>query len=237
MEKIISIKNLFKFYGKVTALNDLTLNIENGKIIGLLGPNGSGKTALIKILMGLQQKNKGEVKIFGLEPGPETKSMISFLPDQVTFNQEERISDTLDFYEDFFEDFDRKKATDMLNSLGLNENKKIKECSKGMQEKLMLSLCLSRRAKIYILDEPLGAVDPATREYILQTIMSKYNQEATLIISTHLIQDVEPILTDFIFIKEGSIVRTGNVKKYIEENDETIDALFRKEFKHVFEIT
>lgn len=188
---MIELTNLEKRYGKKEALAGIDLTIGRGKIIGLLGPNGSGKTTLIKLLNGLLQPTTGEVKINGKTPGVDSKKIISYLPDKMYFADWMKISDLMDFFEDFYEDFDRKKAEGMCETLKINTNTKIKSLSKGNKEKVQLALVMSRKAELYLLDEPIAGVDPAARDFILDTILNNYNEEGTVIISTHLIADVE----------------------------------------------
>jgi len=202
----IEIRNLTKTFGDLTALDNVTVSLEQGQIVGLLGPNGSGKTTLIKILNGLLQPTSGSVTINGKAPGVETKRMVAYLPDRNALPDYMTASQLMDIYEDFFEDFDRLKAESMLDDLGVNRNQTMKKMSKGTKEKLQLCLVMARQADVYLLDEPIGGVDPATRDYILRTIISNYNENAVVLISTHLIADVESVLDDVVFIKDGRVV-------------------------------
>ena len=209
--------------------NNLTL--ESGRIIGLLGPNGSGKTTLIKLLNGLLTPSEGELYVNQTPIGIETKKIISYLPDQTYLNDSMRIREIIRFFKDFYEDFDETKAYDMLKKLNIEPTAKLKTMSKGTKEKVQLILIMSRRAKLYVLDEPIAGVDPAARDYILNTILNNYAEDATIIISTHLISDIENILDEVIFIKDGQISLTSSVDKIREENGKSVDALFREVFK------
>ena len=205
---LIEIKNLYKSYDKKEALSNVNLNITSGKIIGLLGKNGAGKSTLIKIINDLLTPTKGEVLVKGKKIGVESKKVISYLPERTYLNKQMKVSEVLEYFKDFYEDFDNKKALKLLKDLKLDVNESLSKMSKGMQEKVQLVLVMSRKADIYILDEPLGGVDPATRDYILDTILSNFNENASVIISTHLISDIERILDEVIFIDNGrSIVK------------------------------
>lgn len=232
-ETVVSVKELFKDYGKLMALNGVDLTLTSGKIVGLLGPNGSGKTTLIKILSGLLTPTYGEAKICGKEIGEETKAVVSYLPERPYFGSWMRVEQCLDFFGDFYADFDRELAEKMLIDLEIDKTKKLRTLSKGTREKVQLILVMSRRAKLYLLDEPIAGVDPAARDYILETIISAYNREATVVISTHLISDIENVLDEYIFIKQGNIVEHGCAKGYEEKNGETLDMHFREVFKYV----
>lgn len=227
---LVSCKNVTKQYGNKTALNNISLEIEPGKIIGLLGPNGSGKTTLIKILSGLLTINNGEVIISGNPVGPKTKKVVSYLPERTYINPHLSVKDMIDFFADFYSDFDAQRAYDMLTRLSINYNDKIKSMSKGTREKVQLILVMSRKAELYLLDEPIGGVDPAARDYILNTIITNYDEKASVIISTHLISDIENILDDVIFIKNGEIVLHSSPDEIREQNSKTIDGLFREVF-------
>lgn len=228
---IIEISGLTKRYGNFTALRDINLNLEAGKIIGLLGPNGSGKTTMIKILTGLLKNYVGDVCVNGNKIGHITKSDISYLPDRSIFGSWMKVKDAIDLYEDFFSDFDKEKSETMLKTLNIDLGLRIKNMSKGMQERLLLVLVMSRNAKLYILDEPIAAVDPATRDYILDTILNNYGNDSTILISTHLIQDVEKIFDTVIFLKEGEIERYGDAEELRSKNGCSINNLFREVFK------
>ena len=227
----IEINNLTKNFGDLTALDDVTVSLEQGQIVGLLGPNGSGKTTLIKILNGLLQPTSGSVTINGHAPGVETKKVVAYLPDRNALPDYMTASQLMDIYEDFFEDFDRLKAEAMVDDLGINRKQTMKKMSKGTKEKLQLCLVMARQAEVYLLDEPIGGVDPATRDYILRTIISNYNEDAVVLISTHLIADVETVLDDVVFLKEGRIVLHKAADEIREEKGESVDKLFREVFK------
>ena len=196
MRDLIECRNLQKNYGKKEVLKDINLHIQKGKIRGLLGPNGSGKTTLMKLMNGLLQPTQGEVLIGGMEPGEETKSIVSYLPDKMYFADWMKVKDLMEFFQDFYADFDRERAENMCASLGIPQNEKIKSLSKGTKEKVQLILVMCRKARVYLLDEPIAGVDPAARDYILDTILTNYNPEGTVIISTHLISDIEKILDE-----------------------------------------
>ena len=227
----IEINNLTKNFGDLTALDDVTVSLEQGQIVGLLGPNGSGKTTLIKILNGLLQPTSGSVTINGSAPGVETKKVVAYLPDRNALPDYMTASQLMDIYEDFFEDFDRLKAEAMIDELGINSKQAMKKLSMGTKEKLQLCLVMARQAEVYLLDEPIGGVDPATRDYILRTIISNYNENAVVLISTHLIADVESVLDDVVFIKEGRVVLHKAADEIREEKGESVDKLFREVFK------
>lgn len=230
MEALVSCTHLTKTYGKTEALTDVNLTLEPGHIIGLLGPNGSGKTTLLKLLNGLLQPTEGELLINGEKPGPASKAVISYLPDKMYFADWMKVSDLMDFFEDFYADFDRIKAENMCQSLGISLNDKMKKLSKGNKEKVQLILVMSRQAQLYLLDEPIAGVDPAARDYILDTILNNYNEEGTVVISTHLIADIERILDEVIFIQNGRILQHTMVDDLREESGQSIDGLFRTMF-------
>ncbi len=227
---ILECENLSKNYGSVKALDNLTLKIESGKIVGLLGPNGHGKTTLIKTLSGLLSKDKGKVLIDGKKIGVGTKKIVSYLPERSYLSPEMKIKEVVNFFQEFYEDFDAKKADAMLGELGLDKERKLKSLSKGNREKVQLIMVMSRKAKLYLLDEPMGGVDPAARDYILRTIISNYSEDATVIISTHLIQDVEQILDEVVFLKEGKVMLHSDVDELRMEKEKSVDALFREVF-------
>ncbi|MCR2033538.1 ABC transporter ATP-binding protein [Anaerofustis stercorihominis] len=231
MSNLIEIKNLFKEYNEILALNNVTLSIPKGKIVGLLGPNGSGKTTLIKLMNKLLVPSGGEIMIDGMKPGIETKEIISYLPDKSYLNEWMRVDELMDFFEDFYNDFNKKKAYKMLESLKINPTDKLKTMSKGTKEKVQLILVMSREARVYLLDEPIGGVDPASRDYILNTIINNYSEDSTVIISTHLISDIEKVLDEVIFLKNGQVVLNGDADKIREEKGMSIDNLFREEFR------
>ena len=231
MAIILETKALKKTYGNVTALQAVDIRIESGKIIGLLGPNGSGKTTLIKLANALLVPTSGEILVNGEKPGPETKSIVAYLPDKNYLNDWMKVSDLVKFFKDFYEDFDQEAAFKMLSNLNIEPNVKLKTLSKGNKEKVQLILVMSRKAKLYLLDEPIAGVDPAARDYILNTILTNYNPEASVIISTHLISDVEQVLDEVIFINNGFVVRHSTVDSIREEMGMSVDALFREEFR------
>ncbi len=230
MEELIRCRGLSKKYGKVLGLEDLSLSIPAGKIVGILGPNGSGKTTLIKMLSGLLVPEAGEVLIDGKPVGTESKAVVSYLPERPYFSDAMRISEVVDFFEEFYRDFRRETAERMLQTLGLDFDKKISALSKGNREKVQLVLVMSREAKVYLLDEPMGGVDPAARDFILKTILTNYNEDASVLISTHLISDVENVLDDVIFIKQGRLALYKSVDEIRMEKNKSVDALFREVF-------
>lgn len=231
MENMVEFKNVHKSYVNKEVLKGVNLNIPKGKIVGLLGPNGSGKTTMIKLMNGLLQADEGSVEIKGMKPSVETKKIVSYLPERTYLNDWMKVKDMLEFFKDFYEDFDMEKADRMIESLKIDKNEKLKTMSKGTKEKVQLILVMSRKAELYILDEPIGGVDPAARSYILDTILTNYNENSTLLIATHLISEIETICDDVIFISKGEIVLQGNVDEIREEKEKSIDALFREEFK------
>lgn len=231
MDNILECKNLTKSFGSKVALNNLNLTIGRGRIVGLLGPNASGKTTLIKLCNELLTPTSGELLIAGMKPGIETKKIVSYLPERTYLNDWMKVSQIIDFFKDFYSDFNADKANDMLKKLNINPQDKIKTMSKGTKEKVQLILVMSREADLYLLDEPIGGVDPAARDYILDTILNNYNENATVIISTHLIADIEKILDEVIFIKEGQVLLTKTVDEIREENGKSVDLLFREVFR------
>ena len=228
---VLKATGLVKNYGGTRALDGLELELPQGKIVGLLGPNGSGKTTFLKIAAGLLIPSAGEVTVCGRKIGPETKAVVSYLPDKTYLNRQQRICEILDFFQDFYADFDRTRAEEMLSVLHIDPNAKLKTLSKGNQEKVQLVLVMSRRARLYLLDEPIGGVDPATRDYILHTIIGNYDPEASVVISTHLIADVEQVLDQVIFISQGQIVLQKSVDEIREEQGKSVDQMFREVFK------
>ena len=228
---IIEINGLTKNFGSLTALDDISISLEPGRIVGLLGPNGSGKTTLIKILNGLLQPTSGSVSIKGNAPGIETKKIVAYLPDRNALPDYMNAKQLMEMYADFFEDFDSAGAAAMIEDLGIDMEQTMKKMSKGTREKLQLCLVMARKAEVYLLDEPIGGVDPATRDYILRTIISNYNENAVVLISTHLISDIESVLDEVIFIREGRIVMSGAADEIREEKGESIDELFREVFR------
>lgn len=229
--ELLECRHLSKKYGNKEVLKDINLKIPKGKIIGLLGKNGMGKTTLIKLANDLLTPSEGEILINGKKPGVESKKIISYLPERTYLDKTMKVSQVLKFFEEFYEDFDLKKAQKLLQDLSIEEDLKISKMSKGMQEKLQLVLVISRSCELYILDEPLGGVDPATRDYILDTILSNFNEGASLIISTHLISDIERILDEVIFIDKGKIMLTSDTDTLREKEKCSIDEIFRRMFK------
>lgn len=231
MTPILESKALLKRYGHKEALSAVDLQICPGRIVGLLGPNGSGKTTLIKIASGLLTATGGTLTIGGKAPGVETKELVSYLPDRPYLNDWMRVGDILSFFSDFYSNFNRDKAVDMLSRLNIGLNDRLKSMSKGTKEKVQLILVMSREASLYLLDEPIGGVDPAARDYILNTIISNYSENAAVLISTHLIADVERVLDDVIFLANGKIAMTSSVDEIREERGMSVDALFREVYK------
>ena len=228
---ILECRALSKSYGAKAALSGVDLTIEPGRIVGLLGPNGSGKTTLIKLANGLLTPTSGEILIDGKKPSRATKAIVSYLPDRSTLPGWMTIAQALDYYGDFYADFRRGVAEQMLMNLGLDRTQKIKTLSKGMREKTQLILTMSREAKLYLLDEPIGGVDPATRDYILRTIISNYSEDAAVIISTHLIADVEQVLDEVVFLREGQVMLHESVEQIRDEKCKSVDELFREVFR------
>ena len=228
---ILECKNLTKRFGATAALQDVSLEITPGRIIGLLGPNGSGKTTLLKLANGLLTPDGGTLTIDGMAPGVETKKIVSYLPEKSYLSGWMNVRQLLGYFSDFYADFQSQRALEMLARLGIDPKQRIKTMSKGTQEKVQLILVMSRAAKLYLLDEPIGGVDPATRDYILNTIISNYDPAASVIISTHLIADVEQILDEVIFIHRGKVVLQSSVDAIRQEKGCSVDALFREEFK------
>ena len=230
MSDILEVKHLTKNYGNITALSDVTFSLEGGKIVGLLGSNGSGKTTLLKMIAGILQPTSGSVTVNGMEIGTETKKIVSYLPERTYLYSWMRTRDIIDYFEDFYEDFDKETALRMLKSLGVNENAKLKTLSKGTREKVQLVLVMSRKAKVYLLDEPIAGVDPVAREFILETILSNRAPDSTILISTHLIADIETVLDRFIFIRNGELLMMQDVDK-VKESGKTVDGLFREVYR------
>ena len=228
---ILECKNLSKRYGKKTALEGVNLSIEPGRVVGLLGPNGSGKTTLIKLINGLLTPSAGEVLIGGQKPGPLTKAAVAYLPDRDYLADWMTVQQQIRLFQDFYPDFDADKAMEMLLRLNVDPNQKFKALSKGTREKVQLILVMSRKAQLYLLDEPIGGVDPATRDYILDTIIRNYNPEAAVVISTHLIADVEQVLDEAIFLQNGSVLLHESVDDIRETRGMSVDRYFREVFK------
>ena len=229
--KLLEINNLNKLFDNKEILKDINLSIQSGKIIGLLGKNGVGKTTLIKLINDLLTPTSGEILIKGQKIGVETKKIISYLPERTYLNRHMKVSEVISYFEDFYDNFDSEKAKKLLKDLDLDINQKLAKMSKGMQEKVQLVLVMSRNADLYVLDEPLGGVDPATRDYILDTILSNFNENASVIISTHLISDIEKILDEVIFIDKGQIVLQSDADKLRNKENASIDEIFRRMFK------
>ena len=229
--KLLEIKDLNKSFDNKEILKDINLSVQSGKIIGLLGKNGVGKTTLIKLINDLLTPTSGEILIKGQKTGVETKKVISYLPERTYLNKQMKVSEVISYFEDFYENFDSEKAKKLLKDLDLDINQKLTKMSKGMQEKVQLILVMSRNADLYVLDEPLGGVDPATRDYILDTILSNFNENASIIISTHLISDIEKILDEVIFIDKGQIVLQSDADKLRNKENASIDEIFRRMFK------
>ena len=228
---ILECQGLNKRFGSIQALDGVELNIEPGRVVGLLGPNGSGKTTLIKLANGLLTPSSGTIRIDGKTPGRETKALVSYLPDKEYLPEWMNVRQLMDFFSDFYADFERERAEEMLRRLGIDESMRIKQMSKGTREKVQLILTMSRQARLYLLDEPIGGVDPATRDYILDTIIRNYNPSAAVVISTHLIADVEQVLDDVIFIRGGRVLLQSSVDAIREEQGKSVDAYFREVFK------
>lgn len=230
MADILVCSHLKKQYGGFTALKGINLTLPEGKIIGLLGPNGSGKTTLIKLASGLLLPTAGEITIGGFKPGVESKKIVSYLPERNYLDLSKKISRQIDFMADFYKDFNKEKAYEMLSHLGIDPKRPLKDLSKGNREKVQLILVMSREAKLYLLDEPIGGVDPAARDYILETIIGNYCENSTVLISTHLISDVESVLNEYVFIREGEILEHGSVEE-VHAEGKTVDGIFREVFR------
>ena len=230
MADILVCSHLKKQYSGFTALKGINLALPEGKIIGLLGPNGSGKTTLIKLASGLLLPTAGEITVGGFKPGVESKKIVSYLPERNYLDLSKKISRQVDFMADFYKDFNKDKAYDMLSHLNIDPKRPLKDLSKGNREKVQLILVMSREAKLYLLDEPIGGVDPAARDYILETIIGNYCENSTVLISTHLISDVESVLNEYVFIREGEILEHGSVEE-IHEEGKTVDGIFREVFR------
>lgn len=228
---VLEIKDVHKKYLSHSVLEGVGFTIPKGKIVGLLGPNGCGKTTILKLISGLLQLDEGEIRINGICPGQQTKSMISYLPERSYLNDWMKISDILNLFSDFYADFDRERAEQMLTDLKISKEEKLKTMSKGTKEKVQLILVMSRRASLYLLDEPIGGVDPATREYILHTILKNFDENSSILITTHLIQDVETIFDQVLFLNQGKIVIDGEVDEIREKYGKSIDGLFREVFR------
>ncbi len=231
MSELLRCENLTKTYGNLTALNSINLSLESGKIVGLLGPNGSGKTTLIKLINGLLTPTEGKVLINGKAPGVETKVEVAYLPDNSYLNTWMTVKQIVDYFVDFYADFREDLAYTMLDRLGISPTTKLKTLSKGNKEKVCLILVMSRNAKLYVLDEPIAGVDPAARDYVISTIINNYNKDATVLISTHLISDIEQILDEAVFIQNGDILLHKSIDDIREEHGKSVDELFREVFR------
>ena len=231
MTALVQFQNVTKQYSSKKALDNVSFTLEPGKIYGLLGPNGSGKSTAIKIINDLLQPTSGTVLVNGSKPGVESKKIISYLPDRNYLNDWMKVEDAFKLFEDFYEDFDRTRAEEMLKSLNIASDARLKTLSKGTLEKVQLILIMARRAKLYVLDEPIAGVDPAARDYILQTILSNYGEESSILISTHLITDIEKVLDEELFLQNGRIVLSGAVDDIRAEHGKSIDGLFREVFR------
>ena len=226
----IECRDVVKKYGRKISLNGINLTLENQRVIGLAGPNGSGKTTLIKLIQRLLTPTSGEITIHGMKPGRETKRIISYLPDRDFLPDWMKVDELIRFYESFYEDFDREKAERLMSQLGIDGGMSLKKMSKGTREKVQLVLCMSRNAEVYLLDEPLAGVDPAARDYIIHTILDNYNENGLVLISTHLITDIEAILDEVIFLKEGKVLLHRNADDLRAETGRSIDDYFREVF-------
>lgn len=230
-EHILQCRGLIKSYGPKIVLKDINLDIARGRVVGLLGPNGSGKSTLIKLINGLLTPNAGTIRIGEFAPGVESKKIVSYLPERTYLNDWMRVSDIIAFFKDFYPDFKEDRAKEMLKRLNIDPDTRLKTMSKGTKEKVQLILVMSRDAELYLLDEPIGGVDPAARDFILNTIIGNYNEKATVIIATHLIADVEKVLDDVIFLANGQVALSKSVDTIREEQGKSVDELFREVFK------
>ncbi|MCI8652471.1 MAG: ABC transporter ATP-binding protein [Angelakisella sp.] len=228
---VLECRQLSKIYGAVRALDEVDLTLNRGRIIGLLGPNGSGKTTLIKTAAGLLTPSAGELFVNGQRPGPETKQVVSYLPERTYLSDWMRVEDVLSLFSDFYRDFDYQKALEMLSRLEIGRSDRLRTMSKGTKEKVQLILVMSRRADLYLLDEPIGGVDPAARDFILSTIIGSYREDATVLISTHLIRDVEQVLDDVVFLAYGKVGLCAPAEDLREEKGKSLDELFREMYR------
>lgn len=231
MNALLECRNLTKSYGRKPALSNVDLTISPGRIVGLLGPNGSGKSTLIKLANGLLTPTAGEILVCGKRPGVESHLAVSYLPDKNYLNDWMRVSDIISYFSDFYQNFDASRARDMLRRLDIDERQRLKALSKGTKEKVQLILVMSRKARLYLLDEPIGGVDPAARDYILNTIITNYDEQASIVLSTHLIADIEKVLDDVIFLAEGRVALVSSVDEIREKNGKSVDTLFREVYK------
>jgi ABC-2 type transport system ATP-binding protein len=228
---LLQAQGLHKRFGANAALTDVNLELESGRIVGLLGPNGSGKTTLLKIACGLLAPSEGRLLVAGMAPGAKSKAIVSYLPDRTYFDNWMKVRDCLSLFADFYTDFSRAKAEDMLRTLEISTSAKFRSLSKGTQEKVQLALVMSREAQLYLLDEPIGGVDPAARDFILNTIISNYNESGTVVISTHLIADIERVLDDVVFISAGRVERVSSVDEIRSATGKSVDEVFREVFR------
>lgn len=231
MSELLRCEHLTKRYGSTVALSDLSFTLESGKIVGLLGPNGSGKTTLIKIINGLLTPSEGAVFVGGDQPGPQTRAKVAYLPDNIYLNSWMTVKQIVEYFQDFYEDFSAERAYEMLSRLDISPARRLKTLSKGNKEKVCLILVMSRQAKLYVLDEPIAGVDPAARDYVISTIINNYNPEATVLISTHLISDIEQVLDEALFLQNGHLILQKSVDDIRAENGKSVDELFREVFR------
>lgn len=231
MDSVLTVTGLSKWYGSHCALRDMTFSLPKGRIVGLLGPNGSGKTTLLKLCAGLLTPTSGRISVCGGPVGTGSKALVSYLPDRTYLSDRQTVAEQLQLFSDFYADFDRSRALQMLEAMGISPAVRFGTLSKGTKEKVQLVLVMSRRARLYLLDEPIGGVDPAARDFILNTILTNYDPEATVLISTHLIADIEPVLDDYLFVHNGAIVQGGCVEEARNETSKTLDELFREVFR------
>ncbi len=231
MSELLRCEHLTKRYGSTVALSDVSFTLESGKIVGLLGPNGSGKTTLIKIINGLLTPTEGAVYVDGDQPGPKTRAKVAYLPDNIYLNSWMTVKQIVEYFQDFYEDFSAERAYEMLSRLDISPARRLKTLSKGNKEKVCLILVMSRQAKLYVLDEPIAGVDPAARDYVISTIINNYNPNATVLISTHLIADIEQVLDEALFIHQGRVILQKTVDEIREENGKSVDELFREVFR------
>ena len=231
MAEILKCNALSKSYGSIRALNNVTLTLESGRIVGLLGPNGCGRTTIIKLINGLLTPDAGQGTMCGYAPSPESKALVAYLPDSIYLNTWMTVQQIVDYFAEFYADFRKELAMEMLLRLGVSPKQKLKTLSKGNKEKVCLILTMSRNAKLYVLDEPIAGVDPAARDYVISTIINNCNPEATVLISTHLIADIEPILDEVVFLQNGRVVLQKSVESIREEEGKSVDELFREVFK------
>ena len=231
MSELLRCDRVTKTFGTTTALNNVSFSLDSGKIVGILGPNGSGKTTLIKLINGLLTPNNGNILIEGELPGPITKSKVAYLPDNIYLNSWMSVKQIVNYFADFYEDFVPERAYEMLARLDISPDRRLKTLSKGNKEKVCLILVMSRQAKLYVLDEPIAGVDPAARDYVISTIINNYNPEATVLISTHLIADIEQILDEVLFIRNGDLILHKTVDEIREEHGMSVDGLFREVFR------